>query len=83
MPIDAPTVRDDALLLSIADVCRRLSVGRTLLHQMRRGGKFPLQEIKLGAAVRFRADDLERWVSAGCPGSERWRALNIPAMRRT
>jgi excisionase family DNA binding protein len=72
MPAD-PT--PDALLLSVADVCRRLSIGRTTLHAMTRTGRFPLAPIHLGRAVRFKASELEAWVAADCPGESKWRAM--------
>jgi len=72
------------LLIDVGEVCRLLSVGRTCLHDMRRCGRFPLHAIHIGRrAVRFSADELSRWVSAGCPNAERWRAMNAVAMRRT
>jgi excisionase family DNA binding protein len=67
----------DALLLSASDVCRRLGIGVSHLHALRRAGKFPLTPVRLGRAVRFRADDLTRWVSAGCPAATKWNAMNV------
>jgi hypothetical protein len=38
----------DALLLSAADVCRRLGIGLSHLHALRRAGRFPLVPFELG-----------------------------------
>lgn len=66
-----------ALLLSGAAVCARLGIGKSTLHKMIRGGRFPLLPVRLGRAVRFRADELSTWVAAGCPAADRWRAMQL------
>jgi hypothetical protein len=47
----------------------------TAFFALRHAGKFPLPPIKLGKSVRWRADLLEQWVAADCPGDARWRML--------
>jgi predicted DNA-binding transcriptional regulator AlpA len=71
MPVESA----DALLLSAADVSRRLAICKGHLHGLRRAGKFPLTPIRLGRAVRFSADELTRWTQAGCPAADRWRLI--------
>jgi len=74
MPAEFPT---DAILLSAADVCARLSIGVSCFYSMRRAGQFPLEAVRLGRrAVRWRADELRRWTDLGCPAIERWRLMN-------
>jgi predicted DNA-binding transcriptional regulator AlpA len=73
----------NALLLSAQDVCDRLRIGLSHLHAMKRCGKFPLQPIRLGRAVRFRADELAAWIAAGCPTTDRWRAIQSTKMKLT
>lgn len=72
MPADASI---PPLLLDAAGVCARLCIGLSHLHAMRRQGRFPLQPIRLGRAVRFRSDDLSAWCAAGCPPAGRWSAM--------
>jgi predicted DNA-binding transcriptional regulator AlpA len=75
---------DDVMLIDAEGVCARLSIGVSHLHAMRRAGKFPLAPVHLGRAVRWKTDDLVRWVSAGCPAADRWRMLQQGGvMRRT
>lgn len=73
--MNADLTDNTALLLSGPAVCARLGIGKSTLHKMIRGGKFPLQPVRLCRAVRFRADELSTWVAAGCPAADRWRAL--------
>jgi predicted DNA-binding transcriptional regulator AlpA len=73
----ADSIPDNAILLDAAGVCHRPSIGISHLHALRRAGRFPLMPVRLGRAVRFRADELSRWVSAGCPAADRWRAMNM------
>lgn len=72
MPAE-PTVT--ALLVDGAEVCARLSIGKSSLHRMIRSGKFPLKPVCLGRAVRYSTAELSAWVTAGCPAGDRWRAL--------
>ena len=74
---------DDSLLLSAAQICSRLSIGLSHLHGMRRAGRFPLQPIRLGKSVRFKATELSAWCDAGCPSGDRWRAMQTISMRLT
>jgi predicted DNA-binding transcriptional regulator AlpA len=77
-----PETINTALLIDGAEVCTRMSIGKSKLHGMIRGGQFPIQPIRLGRAVRYRADELARWVAAGCPSSERYRAMLAMNSRR-
>jgi predicted DNA-binding transcriptional regulator AlpA len=70
-------INTDALLLSGPEVCRRLDIGLSHLHALRRAGKFPLIPVRLGRSVRWSADELTRWCAAGCPATDRWRAMNV------
>ena len=64
-----------ALLIAGNEVCARLSIGKSKFHQMIRAGQMPLRPIRLGRAVRYRADELAAWVAAECPNCDRWRAM--------
>jgi predicted DNA-binding transcriptional regulator AlpA len=69
-------IADDALLLSGADVCRRLGIGLSHFHNLRRSDKFPLTTIRLGASVRWREDELRQWIECGCPANaDRWKMM--------
>ena len=65
----------DALLIDGPEVARRLGIGLSHLHAMKRAAKFPLTPIRLGRAVRYRADELAAWTAAGCPANCRWAAM--------
>jgi excisionase family DNA binding protein len=71
-----------ALLIDASQVCARLSIGKSKLHQMLRAGHFPVAPVRLGRAVRYRADELAQWVAAGCPSSDRYRAMQAMSGRR-
>lgn len=79
MPADTT---DHALLISGGEVCRRINIGKSKLHQMIRSGHFPVRPIRMGRAVRYRADELSRWVAAGCPNADRWRVMTAVNGRR-
>lgn len=37
--------------------------------------------VRIGAAVRWRADELRAWTEAGCPDRKTWEALRDSAQR--
>jgi predicted DNA-binding transcriptional regulator AlpA len=66
---------DTALLIDGGEVCGRLSIGKSTLHKLIRSGRFPVQPIRISKCVRYRADELARWIELGCPNVDRWRAM--------
>lgn len=48
------------LLLNIRETCEALSLGRTTLFELMHRGD--LTPVRIGRAVRFRVQDLERYV---------------------
>jgi predicted DNA-binding transcriptional regulator AlpA len=70
LPIESP------LLLDADGVCQALSIGISHLHALRRTGKFPVEPLKLGGAVRWRAADISAWITAGCPAALRWKFMH-------
>ena len=68
---------NNALLLDAAGVCAKLSIGLSHFHNLRRAGRMPLEAVRLGKSVRFRASELDAWVAAGAPSADRWRAMNL------
>ena len=55
-------------LLSVADVCKRLCINRTSLHNLRKSGKFP-PPIMIGRSVRFRQCDIDGFVQSLAAGA--------------
>lgn len=68
-PTDVNTAtRDDLrkLLLDVRQVADMLGCSTRHVWTMRDCGKMP-RPVKLGALIRWRADDIREWVSSGCP----------------
>ena len=62
---------DERLLLNASEVAQLLNVSRSTIYALRSSGCIPLP-VRLGRAVRWRADELREWVAAGCPSRNRW-----------
>jgi excisionase family DNA binding protein len=58
--VDSPT------LLNVKRVANLLGCSQRHVWTLRDAGKMPTP-IKLGALIRWRRDDLDQWVKAGCP----------------
>jgi predicted DNA-binding transcriptional regulator AlpA len=72
--------RPNAALLISERVAAALSgVSRATCHRLRAGGKAP-PAIQLRRAVRWRREEIESWIAAGCPDARTWSAM--PANRR-
>ena len=72
----ADPLPSDPLLLDAAGVAKALSISPSHLHQLRRGGQFPLMPVKLGKSVRWKSCELARWIGLGCPAANAWRFQN-------
>ena len=59
------------LLIDAREAAARLGIGRTKLYELHAAGAVP-RAIRLGRAVRWRADELAAWVEAGCPSRVEW-----------
>jgi excisionase family DNA binding protein len=74
MADDTPTPEPAPLLISAARAAALLNIGPTHFYGLIRMGKLGPQGIRLGRSVRWRADELRDWVTAGCPRREVWEA---------
>ena len=69
----------EALLIPDSVAAALSGVSRATWHRLRAAGKLP-PAVQLGRAVRWRREEIERWISAGCPDARTWSAM--PANRR-
>ena len=59
--------REEPLLLRAQELARLLNISLRTLWRLHSAGALP-RPLRLGAAVRWRADDIKQWIAAGCPG---------------
>jgi len=57
--------RDPAALLDVQAVAAMLDCSPRHIYRMSDGGKLPAP-LKIGALVRWRADEIRAWISGGC-----------------
>jgi hypothetical protein len=62
-------------LVDFAGLSRLLGRSVASLYRDRAAGRLGVEPIRLGAAVRFRVEEVRAWVAAGCPPREQWRAI--------
>jgi predicted DNA-binding transcriptional regulator AlpA len=60
------------LLIDAKQAAGLLGIGRSLFYEMHSSGRLGPLPIRLGRAVRWRCDELTRWVDAGCPPRVKW-----------
>lgn len=56
----------EPLLITAQDVARLLKVSTRSLWRLRSAGDIPAP-IRVGAAVRWRIDEITKWIADGCP----------------
>jgi predicted DNA-binding transcriptional regulator AlpA len=61
------------LLLNAAELANFLSISIRHVRRLNSSAKLP-QPVKVGQATRWRRDEIERWVAAGCPNRASWEA---------
>ncbi len=61
-------------LITIREVAAALKLSQRAVWSMLQNGRFGPEVIRLGRAVRFRADELHAWIAASCPKRADWTA---------
>lgn len=54
------------VLLTVKEVAEMLGLSERTVYRLADAGNMP-RPVKLGAAVRWRRNELERWIDDGCP----------------
>ena len=61
-------------LLSAKALGQRLSLSRGQIFRLNSNGKIPAP-VRIGGAVRWKADECAAWVAAGAPDRKRWEQI--------
>ena len=78
-PAAAPAA---ALLIPDTEAARLCGIARATWHRLRAAGKIGPQPIRLGRAVRYSRETVQRWAAAGCPDALTWAAMEAMRDRR-
>lgn len=75
-------IRSASLLISPDELATILKVSKRTLWRLSSGGKLP-GVIYVGRSPRWRLDEINAWIVAGCPDLETWQSLssNRPSKR--
>jgi predicted DNA-binding transcriptional regulator AlpA len=60
-------------LVSAQNLANSLGISVRTLWRLRNGGKLP-RPVQLGRSLRWRADEIEKWIKLGCPPLPQWEA---------
>ena len=67
-------VQSAPLLLAAAEAAKLLSISERHFYKLHSSGRVP-RPIRLGRAVRWRADELREWLAAGAPSRSQWQSM--------
>ena len=73
-PPAVPMANDIALLVDANEAARMCSMHRGSWYKIVAAGKTPAS-IRIGSMVRWRRDEIEEWIAAGCPPRAKWDSL--------
>ena len=59
-------VKSNPDLLTVKDLAQRLSLAERTVWRHADSGKIP-RPVKIGASVRWKRTEIEKWLDAGCP----------------
>lgn len=60
-------------LITILEFCERIKISRSNFFSMRDSGRIGPEQIRFGTrSIRFRADEVDAWIAAGCPSRSEW-----------
>lgn len=60
------------LLVDVRDAAKQLGMSRSTFLKLHNSGRVPLP-LRFGRVVRWRVEELQAWVTAGCPGRDAWK----------
>lgn len=61
-------------LLTAAEVGKILGLSKRQIFRLNSSGKIPAS-IRIGGAVRWRADEISAWLAAGAPDRKTWESI--------
>ena len=64
------------LLIGTNEAASLCGLSRAAWYKARASGKIP-RPVKIGGAVRWRRQELEDWIAAGCPARSVWDSMNL------
>jgi len=72
---DSPNMlTTEQLAIPAPQAAKLLGISTRHLWALHSSGRLP-SPIRLGRSVRWRRDELGRWLAAGCPSRDKWEAM--------
>lgn len=65
---DSGSPGNPPLLIPACELARLLGISKRTLWRLLSAGKLPVP-VRLGNSVRWRLDEVEQWISRGCPAA--------------
>ena len=59
-------------LMTSAELATELQISERTIRRLEITGKIGPRPMNIGRAVRYRRDEVEKWIEAGCPARDRW-----------
>ena len=57
---------NNSVLIAVSEVAELLDVSERTVWRLKSSGRLPLP-VRIGSAVRWRIEEIQKWISDGCP----------------
>ena len=64
------------MVVSAHELAEMLGLSVRTIRRLDCSGKLP-RPVRIGGAVRWRTEEITRWLAAGCPDRKEWEALRL------
>ena len=65
---------EESFLLTAAQAWKMCNLSKSAWYKARASNRIPAP-VKIGGALRWRRDELKRWIAAGCPTRTAWERI--------
>lgn len=65
---------EESFLMTAEQAWRMCNLSKSAWYKARASNRIPAP-VKIGGALRWRRDELKRWIAAGCPARTAWEKM--------
>lgn len=73
--VDTQNPDSPETLITAQQLAKRLSISVRSVWRRDAAGELPAP-VRIGGAVRWRSEEVNQWIKAGCPSREVWERMN-------
>jgi len=72
--VNNPNNPEEPALMTARQAWRMCNLSKSAWYKAKAGNRIPAP-VKIGGALRWRRDEIKRWIAAGCPARSAWEKM--------